>query len=460
MSSSNAPKDYAEQVRGHYEELPYPYRDPAQEAKQFHGNDAFSLEAFAHFGWAGRRNLYADDTRVLIAGNGTGDGAIQFAETLLGTNAKVVAIDLSRASIELSKARLAKRGLSDRVEHHHLSILDLPGSGLGPFDIIECSGVLHHLPDPDTGLRALASVLSDDGIMGIMVYATYGRVPIYMIQDLLKRIIPPGSSRAQKIEMAREFLNYVPNSHWITVKNELFLEDINWPDGSGIYDLFLHDIDRSYTVPQIYDWVNGAGLNLVSLFGEQTDDTLYRPQSYTGSALLREQFATKELPEQHAIAELMNGTIAKHHFYAAKTPKAPAQLEDDMVISYGQMQSLFMYLIAQMNQVLAQQPVGMRYGVPVKPSSTALPLNVTNNTHTAALAALIDGKTSVGAMLDAVVAASGAPRDAVREDLKQLYEDLRSRNVVYLREETIAPYISASHIIERFMRLLQMNEAR
>ena len=36
------------------------------------------------------------------------------------------------------------------------SLLDLPGGGLGPFDYIDCCGVLHHLPDPAAGLRRAA----------------------------------------------------------------------------------------------------------------------------------------------------------------------------------------------------------------------------------------------------------------------------------------------------------------
>ncbi len=76
------------------------------------------------------------------------------------------------------------------------SILDLPGSGLGPFDYIDCCGVLHHLPDPAAGLRALLSVLAPDGGLGLMVYAPHGRTGVYMVQDALG---PPGpAGRAQR----------------------------------------------------------------------------------------------------------------------------------------------------------------------------------------------------------------------------------------------------------------------
>jgi hypothetical protein len=44
-------------------------------------------------------------------------------------------------------------------------------------------GVLHHLPDPELGLKALRGVLEPDGAMHVMVYAAYGRGGIYMVQD-------------------------------------------------------------------------------------------------------------------------------------------------------------------------------------------------------------------------------------------------------------------------------------
>src|SRR5206468_8474211 len=56
------------------------------------------------------------------------------------------------------------------------------------FDQIVCTGVLHHLADPDAGLRALRGVLAGDGVMNIMLYAPYGRTGIYMLQDFCRRI--------------------------------------------------------------------------------------------------------------------------------------------------------------------------------------------------------------------------------------------------------------------------------
>ena len=41
------------------------------------------------------------------------------------------------------------------------------------FDLIVSSGVLHHLPNPGAGLRALREVLKPHGVMSLMLYGYY-----------------------------------------------------------------------------------------------------------------------------------------------------------------------------------------------------------------------------------------------------------------------------------------------
>ena len=42
---------------------------------------------------------------------------------------------------------------------------------LGQYDLVQCSGVLHHLTDPQAGLTILANTLAEGGGAAIMVYA-------------------------------------------------------------------------------------------------------------------------------------------------------------------------------------------------------------------------------------------------------------------------------------------------
>lgn len=444
---SSAPHNFSDDVRGHYEELPYPYRDPATEGQLFNASDGFCATAFTHHGWQGKRDL-RDGARILIAGDGTGDASINWAETLLGSNAEIVAIDLSATSIALAKERLAKRQLTN-VTHHHLSILDLPSAGLGQFDVIECTGVLHHLPDPDAGLAALATMLKDDGIMGLMVYAEYGRVGVYMLQDLFRRVMKPDMTRTEKLAMARAFLDNVPSTNWITVKNELFLADIQWPDGSGIFDLLLHSTDRAYTVPQIYAWVEGAGLQVNTLFGDFVDASAYTPEHYNQHPLLTAAVRDQTPRERHAMAELMHGTMTKHNFYVTKQPKTPAVFADDMVIAYGLMQSLFAAFAMELSGLLAQVNVGERILCRPRPFATAETMFVTKRPATLMLLQVIDGVHSIGELVGMVSKAGKFARHDVRKDLELLYNELRTRLLVFLRHESVPPYPTAQQMLQR-----------
>ena len=137
------------------------------------------------------------------------------------------------------------------------SLLDLPESGLGPFDYIDCCGVLHHLPDPAAGLRALLSVLAPGGGMGLMVYAPYGRTGVYMMQDALRRLAPPEDPPQQRLDIARRVMKHLPETQWLR-HNRNFDDHINGGD-AGLYDLLLNPRDRAYTVPALHCSAAGSG---------------------------------------------------------------------------------------------------------------------------------------------------------------------------------------------------------
>lgn len=448
---SSAPKEYAEQVRGHYEELPYPYRDPEKEGLLFNAGDGLCATAFSHHGWQGRKD-FRKGGRILIAGDGTGDASVNWAETLQGSDSEIVAIDISSASIRMAKQRLAKRQLTN-VTHHHLSILDLPSSDLGQFDVIECSGVLHHLTDPDAGLAALAPMLKDDGIMGIMVYAQYGRTAVYMVQDLFRRLMRPDMTRSDQLALARAFLDNVPATHFLTVKNEMFLADIEWPDGSGIYDLLLHTTDRAYTVPQLYAWVEGAGLTLHNLFTDFTNEAGYMPDQYNNHPLFLESLKGKSPRELYAIGELMHGSMAKHSLYVTKQPKTEAAFADDMVITYALMQSMFTSNVPAIAQLLAQVGVGERILCQPRPFNIAPPMVLTRRPATIPLLLAIDDRRTIGEIVGEVARTSKLSRNDVRKDLELLYTEMRARLLVFLRHESVPPYANGPQMQQRLQQI-------
>ena len=115
--------------------------------------------------------------QILVAGCGTSQAA---RCALREPDARVTAIDISETSLQHTR-ELKDRYRLDNLELRQLSILDVQELGQN-FDQIVCTGVLHHFADPDLGLQALRKVLTTRGAMQVMVYASYGRTGIYMIQ--------------------------------------------------------------------------------------------------------------------------------------------------------------------------------------------------------------------------------------------------------------------------------------
>src|SRR6476620_11364129 len=141
-----------------YETYPYPRRDPRDEAKRLIIGSPGHLREIDYWVFGARRPA-SRPLNALIAGGGTGDATMMLAQQMarVGRPGTVTWLDRSKAALEIAQARAAARGLTNIIWEQR-SILELPESGLGPFDYIDCCGVLHHLPDPAEGLRALLSV--------------------------------------------------------------------------------------------------------------------------------------------------------------------------------------------------------------------------------------------------------------------------------------------------------------
>ncbi|HLO76428.1 MAG TPA: class I SAM-dependent methyltransferase, partial [Magnetospirillum sp.] len=199
-------------VKDQYEVFPYPLRDPEDDRRRLITTLGGNLDGISHFAFGGRRD-FSKPMRVLVAGGGTGDALIYLAQQLADRNcpAEVVYIDLSTASRAIAEKRAAIRGL--KVTFVTGSLLDLATLAPGPYDYIDCSGVLHHLPDPDAGLAALAAQLAADGAMGIMVYGTLGRSGVYPMQSLLRTLAPASLPAAERLAIFRRVMASLPETN-------------------------------------------------------------------------------------------------------------------------------------------------------------------------------------------------------------------------------------------------------
>ncbi|MBW0004164.1 MAG: class I SAM-dependent methyltransferase [Hyphomicrobiales bacterium] len=286
-----------EELRDFYERMPYPppltslhehrelYKNPERRRATFH-----LTWPFAPF----RENL-----EILIAGCGTSQAA-RYA--MREPKARVTAIDISETSLRHTRDLQRKYDLRN-LELHQLPIERVRDIGRS-FDLVVCTGVLHHLPDPDDGLRALRDVMRPKAAMRLMVYAPYGRAGIYMMQEYCRRL-GIGAS-AEELRNLRATIEMLPPTHPVSgvLRNAKDLER-----SEAMADAFLHPQDRAYTVSEFYAWLDRCGMR----FGRWTEQAPYLAQcGVVARSPHVERLAALPSPLQHAAVELFRGTMVSH----------------------------------------------------------------------------------------------------------------------------------------------------
>ncbi|MEL6234739.1 MAG: class I SAM-dependent methyltransferase [Pseudomonadota bacterium] len=303
-------------VHAQYEAYPYPARDPAEEATRLITGSPSAVHEIDHYLFAGQRD-WRRPLRALVAGGGTGDGLIQLAQGLADLNcpAELVYLDLSTAAREIAEARAAARSLTN------ITFLtgDLTDPPDGPFDYIDCCGVLHHLPDPQVGFDALARVLSPEGGMGIMVYAPYGRTGVYPLQEAFETLFAAEAPEA-RVAAARAALETLPETNWFLRNAQL--SDHRASD-AGLFDLLLHARDAPFWIEDLDAALIAAGLQMVSpIEPARYDPARCLPATPQTAARLK---ALSPLARM-GLAERLSGDLRMHIVYAAPAARAKSAM--------------------------------------------------------------------------------------------------------------------------------------
>jgi SAM-dependent methyltransferase len=301
--------DVSEEVRDFYDRYPYPPPVGGLEKYQRQWQDRQRRRADFHLFWPGMP--YKEDQSILIAGCGTSQAA---KHALRWPAAQVIGIDCSETSVRCTEELKKKYNLKN-LQIHQVAIERVDDLGMS-FDQIVCTGVLHHLADPDAGLSALRSVLKPDGATHIMVYAPYGRAGIYMLQEFCRRTgIHATDADIHDLIAA---LSALPPGHPL---ESLLSQAPDFRNEAALADALLHPQDRAYSVSQLFEYLQSGGLT----FGRWVRQAPYSlhcgvmaklPQAARMKQLSRE--------EQFAAIELFRGTMVRHSLVAYRNDSASA----------------------------------------------------------------------------------------------------------------------------------------
>ncbi len=241
-------------VQNQYEENPYPrwVRMPPVEKANTITNylrRKFPLAAF-------RRGSGGEIAEFLSAGCGTGQLALEIAQ---GVAARVLAIDLSLASLGYAGRKAREFGLT-AIEFAQADLLELRAIGRS-FDVVECSGVLHHMADPFAGWRALLSLLRPGGFMLVGLYSEAARRGIVEARQYIAQQ-GYGTSADDIRRCRQDLLDLDRNRELGTAFGDFF-------GVSSCRDLLFHAHEQQMRIPAIAAFLRN---NDLTFLGFETDN--------------------------------------------------------------------------------------------------------------------------------------------------------------------------------------------
>ncbi len=248
-SFDNISDSISKKVREQYEENPYPrwrYADTVPKNKfltilnnNIKPNKIISKD----------NHLKRD---VLIAGCGTGQHLVNISSY---DNSNILAVDLSLSSLAFAKRKMQELNHSN-VEFLHSDILNLKNINK-KFSVIECVGVLHHLKDPEKGLKILLDILEPKGYLKLGLYSMLARKHIIKTRELIKKY-----NIKSNILDIRKFREIVKND-----KDNKSFQKLNYNydfySTSNVRDLIFHVQEHCYTLPKITKFLRKYNLEFL-----------------------------------------------------------------------------------------------------------------------------------------------------------------------------------------------------
>jgi SAM-dependent methyltransferase len=191
---------------------------------------------------------------ALLAEVGCGTG--QMSLYLARADRQVVALDLSRGALSLGASAARRYGIG-QVSFVECDLARLPLKD-GAFDVVYCSGVLHHTPDPAASFASIVKAVRPGGHVILGLYNRYARIPLRLRRVIARltgfRWIPfDPVLRDRQAEPARR-------EAWLR-------------------DQYRHPEEHSHSVAEVRRWFRNTGVDYVStypstLIGDDPEDLL------------------------------------------------------------------------------------------------------------------------------------------------------------------------------------------
>ncbi|MEB3225143.1 MAG: class I SAM-dependent methyltransferase [Synechococcus sp.] len=322
------PSDRQQAVRNLYNTYPFP-PEPLLDEPPPGYNWRWHWQAAYNF--CTGRKLSTDNIRILDAGCGTGVGTEYLMH--LNPEAEIVGIDLSEGALEVAEKRCQQSGVRDRhqapVTFKRLPI-EQAAELAGEFDLINCVGVLHHMPDPIQGIQALAKKLAPGGIFHIFVYAELGRWEIQLMQEAIALVQQDKrGDYVDGVKVGRQIFASLPENNRLVQYDKERWSLENHRDAS-FADMYVHPQEVDYNVKTLFELIDASGLEFVGFSNPQFWDL----ERLVGKEPdLIERAKTLDERSRYRLVELLDTTISHYEFFLCKPPLTKTDWSNDETLS-------------------------------------------------------------------------------------------------------------------------------
>lgn len=173
--------------------------------------------------------------RVLDVAAGTGATMLPSARRV-GSNGRVVGVDLAPGMVERLRARVSAEGLPNAA----VGVADaerLPFAS-GSFDALVCGFALFFFPDPDGALKEFRRVLRAGATLGLSTFAPKGRASLDRIRHRIvaHREGPPAPPDTAAFDQPPALRQALETAGFVEVTVEAYPIDLVLPGVDGLWD--------------------------------------------------------------------------------------------------------------------------------------------------------------------------------------------------------------------------------
>jgi len=207
----------------------------------------------------GDRNILSKQFKIFAGSNKkileAGCGTAQLSCYLAISSGNILySLDATKKSLEVAQKFFDK----EKIKNIKCIEGDLLNENILPynfFDIIWCSGVLHHTENPYLGFQNLTKFLKKDGYLVIGLYNRYTR-----LRTNIRRYI---YSKIKGKKNKHRFL-FLFDPILRKMKKNLFKN--RYKIFAWIMDQYDHIVESQHTIDEVFEWFNNNGIEATSYF--------------------------------------------------------------------------------------------------------------------------------------------------------------------------------------------------